>query len=219
VQRQPAAELPLRPLERPDVALPKKEKPTADPGKGIQPKAVSNAPLFQTKPVSVTLNDVTQSKPVEQMAVLPQARGQVNVIARRAVKKETAGTPPPSLPPPGRAVAAEPEGDRPHLPLALLSRQTTTGEQRREAGRDSARSSSGVAEPAAVVQRYPDSGRPTPATETDSGTVHGVVQRSGLSVDEGGVEQQSLDLDNLAREIYPLVKRMLAVERERRPFR
>jgi hypothetical protein len=46
-----------------------------------------------------------------------------------------------------------------------------------------------------------------------------VVQRSGLSVDEGGVEQQSLDLDNLAREIYPLVKRMLAVERERRPFR
>jgi hypothetical protein len=36
---------------------------------------------------------------------------------------------------------------------------------------------------------------------------------------EASQEEQAVDLDALARQIFPRVKRMLAVERERRPFR
>ena len=54
--------------------------------------------------------------------------------------------------------------------------------------------------PAVVVQRA-EEGEPTSSSyETDSG-------------------QAVADLDKLARQIYPLIKRMLAVERDRRPFR
>lgn len=54
--------------------------------------------------------------------------------------------------------------------------------------------------PAVVVQRAEENGLVSSSQETESG-------------------QAAADLDKLARQIYPLIKRMLAVERDRRPFR
>jgi hypothetical protein len=51
----------------------------------------------------------------------------------------------------------------------------------------------------------------------------GVVQRVTTTPPETGVtsgeEKPTLNLDDLARQILPRIKRMLAVERERRPGR
>jgi hypothetical protein len=50
-----------------------------------------------------------------------------------------------------------------------------------------------------------------------------IVQRSIVTQPEKGraaeEEEPELDLDDLAREVYPLIKRMLAIERERMPAR
>ena len=53
--------------------------------------------------------------------------------------------------------------------------------------------------------------------ETEPGS-EGMV--TGVSVGESEVtEGPAMNLDELARQVYPLIKRMLAVERERRPYR
>ncbi len=74
--------------------------------------------------------------------------------------------------------------------------------------------------PAALIQRQPVA----PSVDLTVATQGAdVVQRAvetppetGLTTEEEGSE---LDLDHLARQVYPLIKRMLAVERERRSAR
>jgi hypothetical protein len=74
--------------------------------------------------------------------------------------------------------------------------------------------------PAALIQRQPVA----PSVDlTVAAQGADVVQRAvetppetGLTTEEEGSE---LDLDHLARQVYPLIKRMLAVERERRSAR
>jgi hypothetical protein len=73
---------------------------------------------------------------------------------------------------------------------------------------------------AGLIQRQPSALAPDVAVSSQR---LGVVQRaqegepaaSALPVEE----EPELELDHLARQIYPLIKRMLAVERERRPVR
>ena len=78
--------------------------------------------------------------------------------------------------------------------------------------------------PTPVVQRQPV--KPEPALsriETVPAAIAAPVGRSIQRAEDGGtVESDTMagaELDKLAREIYPLIKRMLAVERERRPIR
>jgi len=154
------------------------------------------------------------TRPVVQTAILPQARAPA-----RFGNKE---------------VKAEEDERRGFLPL--LSTPRVTGmplwqpvEERREL--DSVGLSHAleaefplppVSHPvsAETIQRQPAGDAPDLAATLGS---MGIVQRATETpseTDETSEEASSgLDLDDLARQIYPLVKRMLAVERERRSGR
>ena len=81
--------------------------------------------------------------------------------------------------------------------------------------------------PQAMVQRQPE-----PASEEVSqrqpappdvssvvGAPHTMVQRDETEVEGEGSEVEELDLAGLAQRVYPLIKRLLLIERERRPGR
>ena len=71
-----------------------------------------------------------------------------------------------------------------------------------------------------LIQRQPSALAPDVAVSSQR---LGVVQRVQEAEPEASAspveEEPELELDHLARQIYPLIKRMLAVERERRPGR
>ena len=75
--------------------------------------------------------------------------------------------------------------------------------------------------PAAVIQRQ-TAGQPAGGLGLAAQGKE-IMQRSIVTRPEtrGDTEeeQSELDLDDLAREVYPLIKRMLAIERERMPAR
>lgn len=56
---------------------------------------------------------------------------------------------------------------------------------------------------------------PAPAVDTERES----MESAEVSVERDDTTEEALDLDRLARQIYPIVKRMIAVERERRPGR
>jgi hypothetical protein len=64
----------------------------------------------------------------------------------------------------------------------------------------------------------------TPAIATGEIEGGGIVQRTEVegaaagqeSASKPGEQRPGLDLDHLARQIYPIIKHMLAIERERR---
>jgi hypothetical protein len=69
--------------------------------------------------------------------------------------------------------------------------------------------------PVAVIQRQVAE---PPAPLADSGTIQRVETEPSTAAISSASPAET-NLDDLARRIYPLIKRMLAVERERRPFR
>jgi hypothetical protein len=73
---------------------------------------------------------------------------------------------------------------------------------------------------AGLIQRQPSALAPDVAVSSQR---VGVVQRAQEGEPAASAspveEKPELELDDLARQIYPLIKRMLAVERERRPVR
>ncbi|RME73781.1 MAG: hypothetical protein D6784_11365 [Chloroflexi bacterium] len=102
------------------------------------------------------------------------------------------------------------------LPLArpdysgAASRRETR--QWREAG-----ASTGKADHQDVVQRVPaENTLPSPVSDAGKRIVQRAVDQPSMP---GAEEKQNRpDLDALARQVYPLVKRLLSVERERWPF-
>ena len=73
-----------------------------------------------------------------------------------------------------------------------------------------------------VIQRLPDDGGrqpPVDLTAAAGAPQAGVVQRVILGPEGEEKAEGGLDLDRLARQVYPLIKRMMAVERERRTGR
>lgn len=65
-----------------------------------------------------------------------------------------------------------------------------------------------------VIQR-------TPIESTDSSAEAGFIQRAETVPEPAAQppEAAPVDLDQLARQVYPLIKRLIAIERERRAFR
>jgi hypothetical protein len=55
--------------------------------------------------------------------------------------------------------------------------------------------------------------------DNETGLIQRVEETGMPFSEEAESPAAELDLDGLARQVYPLVKRMLAVERDRRPFR
>ncbi len=73
---------------------------------------------------------------------------------------------------------------------------------------------------AGLIQRQPSALAPDVAVPSQRVGVVQRAQEGGPAASASPVEEKpELELDHLARQIYPLIKRMLAVERERRPVR
>jgi hypothetical protein len=67
--------------------------------------------------------------------------------------------------------------------------------------------------PLAQIQRIPES-KALPAM-SEASIVNFVQRAASDSSEEDGAEKPPVDLDELARMVYPLIKRLLAVEQER----
>jgi hypothetical protein len=167
-----------------------------------------------------TTRPVVQTRPVEQTAVLPQVRRS-------------------PVPPEGRPHARlEPFaslGGRPGVPRADASEGVRAPlSARLEPGVPIDRKP-GVSSPAVqapvqpvvqpvrepIIQRQPAvPGAAIAVLPAEAGEAAD-VQRAEVEDEEPGTptQQEEQDLDRLAREVYPLVKRLLAVERERRTGR
>jgi hypothetical protein len=147
-------------------------------------------------------------KPVEETAVLPQARIQASFEGRAAGRP---GSPPVMAELPLRWPAQEAAGD-----AGLAPPWSYPAEERSPLP-----PASGPAL-AEVVQRQPAPVSLGSAVASDSTQV---VQRLEVGEKEEGEpvtkgeDEPEMDLDDLARQVYPLIRRMLAVERERRPYR
>jgi hypothetical protein len=172
-------------------------------------RAVSRAHLPLIEPSPPAQAEAIRTQPVEQTAILPQAR----------VEAHPEGSPePPALTPsrPGAPAGGPPaqtgwtQAAASDLPLPPPLQRSVT-----------------PARPVSttLIQRQPEAPAPSPVVPSrpESGR-EGMVQRAGEEPPLATVtppqppagESTPPNLDSLARQIYPLIKRMLAVERERK---
>ncbi len=178
-------------------------------------RAASSSGLPLVEAGGMIQNRLGSSQTQPPMPVLPQARGQ----AVQLESDETFGAR--LLRPVARM--AEP----PALPLAAPVRI----EARRESVRIETKGESlttplnmpvSAPAPANLVQRQPVEPHTERAPAAGTLAGEGVIQRADAASTGDSSESETMagaELDKLAREIFPLIKRMLAVERERRPIR
>jgi hypothetical protein len=189
------------------------EERAAGLGEEVLARAASRARLPLTEPLRPA-SGLGRTGPPAQMAIPPRAQVQARFEDERVQARfedervqarfEDEGVvmpvskPVPARVEPARAGPARPPAWGGEFPLPPVSRPA----------------------PAALIQRQPVA----PSVDlTVAAQGADVVQRAvetppetGLTTEEEGSE---LDLDHLARQVYPLIKRMLAVERERRSAR
>ena len=215
----------------------------------VRAASKARPPLIEAGPPTVIREDLARIRPVEHVATLPQARLQARFEESPPGEERAATEPASaSLPAPDRTrfyTPSTPPREAAQLPLresvAVTVRAPSKSRTRSpetpvtsvpEAQR-SGRGQAPVAElplppigrsaPPQVVQRQPSP--EVPGIDAAGSRSRGEwVQRaatkgrvSGQSAEEE--EKPDLDLDHLARQIYPILKRMLAVERERRSGR
>ena len=183
----------------------------------VMVRAASRARLPLVEPPSPAPAEVIHTKPVEQTAILPQARAQArpevsleppaSISSRPETPPELGQAAPAGGPPAQSGWARTAAGELPLPPVLQRSvapaRPVSTTVIQRQPE---------VPAPSSVVIS-----RPEPRRE-------GMVQRDGeeppttvAPPPQPPAEQSTpTNLDSLARQIYPLIKRMLAVERERK---
>ncbi len=192
----------------------------------IVARAASRTHLPLVEPPHPAQVQAIQTKPVEQTAILPQARGQAG--------------PQGSLDLPAPALSSRPGTSTGGLPAQTGWTQAAAGELPLPPPlqRSAAPARPASTTPSTLIQRQPEPSAPSPiVTARPEPWGERIVQRDGG--EEGspslptGVEgsspatvtppqpaeeqsTQSPNLDRLAHQIYPLIKRMLAVERERK---
>ena len=218
VQRQAAPAQPPRIEEAPPPTQVQTApgEPAAGLGAEVMARATSRERLPLIEPLPPAHAGVIRTKPVEQTAILSQARAQARPEPPASVPSRP-GTPPEA----GRTPARE-------IPTQSGWTQAVTGElplppalQRSVAPARPVSTASTT-----LIQRQPEAPAPSPAvTPWPEPRREEVVQRvegeeppptalppQAPAAGEGAPE----NLDSLARQIYPLIKRMLAVERERK---
>jgi hypothetical protein len=203
--------------EAPVLAAPEVEAPA-----GVEPIAIESpsrlapaAPALQRAPESESLDEfppaaLLRSHPVERTAVLPQARQPEEAEAREAGSR---WTPP-----------AQDESFAPALPLREPVARAVTPERQTESASAEDRAPPAAAgpkgEPAGAPLTLAEPARKTKPTITS--TRSGIVQRAEGEAsapapgEAPSKRKRARDLDELARQVLPVLKRMLAVERERR---
>ncbi|HUT17991.1 MAG TPA: hypothetical protein VM366_02435, partial [Anaerolineae bacterium] len=156
----------------------------------------------------VSPRSVLQTRPVEQTAILPQIRrpSAPSVPAQGAQRRAQEPLPPLGQRAPLPADSGATTGS--HVAPAPVVPRVTVRPPPQLSGQ-------------ATIQRQPSArGAASTVSRADAGET-AVVQRAAEdeSYTEEQIRDEKQDLDRLAREVYPLVKRLLAVERERRTGR
>jgi hypothetical protein len=156
----------------------------------------------------VAPRSLLRTRPVEQTAILPQVRRSPapSVPAQGAQRRAQALLPllgqRAPLPSDSGATAGSRAG-----PAPVVSKVTVQPPAQLSGG--------------ATIQRQPSAPGAAPTVSRPDAGETAVVQRAAEDEPYAGeqVREEEQDLDRLAREVYPLVKRLLAVERERRTGR
>lgn len=186
------------PLTSPRTALARKPEEWGTPGPA--PSAPGPAPRI---------------RPVEQAATLAQARIQARLEEEPTTPRDSVGV--------GEAVprlqARVALRERPALPLRQptpgIDVAADVGQGWTGRGRETLPLPPVIRQaPADQVQKLPLISPAAPVVQRSSDLEEEVVG-SKLSEDEPAEKKQKVDLDKIARAVYPLVKRMLAIERER----
>ena len=141
-----------------------------------------------------TPSQATRTRLPAQMTTLRMPQAQV----QRHLEEERAGAPPA---PPVQAAPVRPQAAGSELPLPPVSRALPTGLIQRQPARVSTGLTS-APQGVGMVQRAATSQAESASQAAETGPVE--------------AEAPEPDLNSLARQIYPLIKRMLTVERERR---
>jgi hypothetical protein len=171
----------------------------------------SGSDLLVTRPLDSIQRVLDKVSRPEKTAVLPQARGETGFSEEENVEVVEAAVAWP--------VSASRTRGEGALPLAAPPRPV----ERVPAG-TTTRSTPSVPASAAAVQRQEvETVRAAqPVEPAVSSQPPAVVQRAETEAPASTApetESREPDLDKLARQILPLIKRLLAVERDRRPFR
>jgi hypothetical protein len=215
VQRQAEGEEPIQTVREEEQGTPEEQRTPAPDGTllarvprdaGIRVASRAQLPLIKRQEARMRPSGygvLSRSMPVQRTAILPQARFEETPSWGGAPGQPGRGDP-----------WAGTEGER--LPSPAMTRMPV----QRAAAEQTPTTS-------VVVRRSPDvrgemplppimTIQRQPATSTFDSTSISVVQREATE-EPGTTEPKSeQDLDQLAREILPLLKRMLSVERERR---
>jgi hypothetical protein len=220
-QRQP--ELPLaRPWSAPQaMTRPDSATTEVDLNQDILSRARSGSSLPLSEPFNNGRQGLGVDRPRPQMAVLPQARrevaaqpdpvaGEVPALSgpRLALQIERPVAPGSDLPlAQARRVEVGPSGYEPTAEPALRARSsaasTTTTVQRQ-------------VEPVSPVVTPPEAAVPAGAAFIQRQDTEASPSSEGSAT---GADQGGVNLDRLARQVLPLLKRLLAVERDRRSHR
>jgi hypothetical protein len=212
LQKRPAPSSPTQP----SAIVAEPDNSGVDLGQELLARAssVSRMPVIETLPLPRT----PMANPPVQMAVLPQSRP---VVQRDQVGPESESGERESL-----DVRQAKTLNVPELPLAA-SKQSERGRERLERAVSS--SQAGSTTSAGLVQRQVVDSPPLVAPPTIAAPPFAapVIQRDPAPAEgqpaptegEEAAQESAVDLDKLARQVYPLLKRMLAVERDRRSTR
>ena len=211
---EPPAETPASQLELPRSAMQRAVAEAAPaPTAAIEPRDVGRRASAETPSARP---DVQIEPPLVQRRIFepepttepPSATSDehdftlgTQVFARRAASQRLTTTAPPDLP-----------LTRP-APLERTAQHETVSMPRAPAARPEAVTRATIPATSTVIQRTPIEAPAIPSGE-------GFIQRVESTPPQAAVPTQAPqpDLDDLARKIYPLIKRMLSIERERRAF-
>ncbi|MBN2007532.1 MAG: hypothetical protein JXA21_29570, partial [Anaerolineae bacterium] len=160
-------------------------------------------PTVQRKPVGST-PPATSSLPLNRSINLPlTAKAQRRPITQRATTKSTPDVLPLAL--------------RQTMPKQAARQSISRQQQPGQANEDRENQNVQLLPLAPAVSRSPIAQRQSTTTPTP--TIHRDAEESASSqsaaTPTSGTAEETLDLDKLARDVYPIIKRMFAIERER----
>ncbi len=225
-QTQIAQDMPLGsratpPIQRTEDS-PNADEARLDLSKSIQAKAVSRSHLPLIDLPSSPPTALGQNKSLLQKAILPQnwtdskgvKGGQAESGADRLLTKQRL------LPLSRQSRSVAKSANTIELPLVQPARIETIKYVKRPASPKVSQTSSTSSTTESVQRQAAEQTPVSTVTETVSNNV--IVQRDEDEVVETPLSESTppeADLDKLARQILPLIKRKLAIERERRPIR
>ncbi len=223
VQRKPRVQRhTAEPIDTAEPVEPASSETPSVPSAATESYAPQEMPFVQRQPLEPKSVATPAQSTVVQRSVLPdetEAAPQLTSDLSERILSRVA--------PPERRVVTKPI-DLPlhHTPLPRESQPETITSSPLAAGEyhsTPSAPSSITASPAPAIQRMTEPAiQRTPSESETSSSDAGFIQRveSVPAITAEAAEAvKPPDLDQLARQVYPLIKRMIAIERERRAFR